>query len=403
MKKQYRLLEALCCLVYFSSYITRINFGVVVAEIIAAEGLDKSAVSVVVTTGFIAYGAGQLISGAMGDLFSAKKLIFIGFLVTSGCNLMIPFCRAVPMMAVVWFVNGMAQALMWPPMMKLMTCYLEGRYFSRAAVNISAAGAIGTIFVYLSAPLFIQIGSWKTVFYFSACMGILTAVIWNTALPRAIKQLKPVTGVQQAQPQPSPMAVPELIRKYGLVYICTAIIAQGVLRDGITTWMPSYITEVFHVKAAASILVSVILPLFAIFSLKFFGFLQQRLAENEIRLSARLFLICFLFMISWGMFYSQSMLLSVLLPALAIGLVHGINLMLTCVLPKRFAESGRVAFISGILNFFAYVGSALSAYGIARLSEAAGWQMTIWSWGLIAVIGFMMCGVCIRKFNTPSL
>lgn len=403
MKKYYRLLEILCCLVYFTSYITRINFGAVVAEIVTAEGFAKSTVSIVVVMGFISYGVGQLISGVLGDIFSAKRLIFTGFLATSACNLALPFCTAVPVMAVIWFFNGLAQAMMWPPLMKLMTQYLAGPRFSRVSANVVAASAVGTIFVYLTAPLFIRLESWRTVFYFSGGAGIVVAVVWITVLPRILAHLKPVVFAQKPETKEQADSVKNIIWKYGLVFICVAIIAQGLIRDGITTWMPSCIVEVFHMEAASSILVSVVLPLFAIFSLKLFSLIQQKWVKNEIKLSAVLFLICVVLISLWSVFYDGNVILSVLLPALVIGLVHGINLMLVCVVPKRFAGGGRVSMISGMLNFFTYVGSALSAYGMARLSEIFGWQATIWSWAAAAFMGLVMCCVCIRKFNEPSI
>jgi OPA family glycerol-3-phosphate transporter-like MFS transporter len=43
-----------------------------------------------------------------------------------------------------------------------------------------------------------------------------------------------------------------------------AIILQGMLRDGVTTWMPTYIADVYHLDTAISILTGIVLPLFSI-------------------------------------------------------------------------------------------------------------------------------------------
>ena len=52
-------------LVYMVSYITRINYGAVIAEIEASTGLPRTLLSMAVTASFISYGAGQVLSGAM--------------------------------------------------------------------------------------------------------------------------------------------------------------------------------------------------------------------------------------------------------------------------------------------------------------------------------------------------
>jgi sugar phosphate permease len=76
--KHIRFLSILCFMVYFTSYVTRINFGAIVAEVVLAEGFLKSSVSFVITAGFISYGIGQLISGVVGDKVNPKKIIFWG-------------------------------------------------------------------------------------------------------------------------------------------------------------------------------------------------------------------------------------------------------------------------------------------------------------------------------------
>ena len=52
-----------------------------------------------------------------------------------------------------------------------------------------------------------------------------------------------------------------------MALVMVAIVLQGALRDGVTTWMPSFISETFHLSSEVSILSGVCLPLFAIFSL----------------------------------------------------------------------------------------------------------------------------------------
>ena len=120
-KKSIRMLSILGWLVYFSSYITRLNFGAVLVEFLQAEGITKTAAAPITTALFITYGAGQLLSGYLGDRISPRLLIFGGLLVASVCNIIMPFVSpAIPIMTIVWGINGIAQAMMWPPLVKLM-------------------------------------------------------------------------------------------------------------------------------------------------------------------------------------------------------------------------------------------------------------------------------------------
>jgi OPA family glycerol-3-phosphate transporter-like MFS transporter len=113
-RKRIAQLTLLCCAVYFASYVTRLSFAAVIAEIVLREGYAKSAVAVVTTALFITYGAGQLISGVLGDRFSPKNIIFTGLAVSAVMNIAIPECMSIWDMTAVWAINGFAQALIWP-------------------------------------------------------------------------------------------------------------------------------------------------------------------------------------------------------------------------------------------------------------------------------------------------
>jgi len=89
--------------------------------------------------------------------------------------------------------------------------------------------------------------------------------------------------------------------------------------------------------------------------------------------------------------FSRSVLPCALLMAVITGCMHGVNLMLIGNLPAYFARYGKVSTVSGLLNACTYIGSALSTYGFAALSERFGWGFTIASWALIAGGGMVIC------------
>ena len=79
-----RILIGFCVAAYFVSYITRINYGTVLLEIVNSEGITKMSASMAVTGSFVTYGIGQLISGWLGDRIKPRYLMFIGLMVSAG-------------------------------------------------------------------------------------------------------------------------------------------------------------------------------------------------------------------------------------------------------------------------------------------------------------------------------
>lgn len=402
LHKYYKIFSWLCCMVYFTSYITRINLQAVVTEIVSAEGILKTDISFVLMMSFISYGAGQLVSGALGDKINPIRLIVYGFGLTVICNLIIPLCTNIVQMSVVWFANGFAQALMWPPLLKLMVMYLDGKRYSDTAANVSSSSAVATIFIYLIAPLFIKIGSWRTVFYFSAAAGVAMAVLWLAVMPRIIGKLPQREATESEEKVTGQETIGHIFKKYGLIFICLAIVFQGILRDGIATWLPSCINEVFKMETTVSILVSVVLPIFSAVCFKVVSVVQRKYFKNEVKLAGYFLAASFALSMIWSVCYSNSVVLSLICAALVNSLAHGINFLLICIVPKRFDNCKNISFLSGMLNFFTYVGSAISTYGIAKISEVGGWQATMWTWAAVAAFGTLMCVLCYKKYNTAK-
>ena len=72
-------------------------------------------------------------------------------------------------------------------------------------------------------------------------------------------------------------------------------------------------------------------------------------------------------------------------------------------IPPFFKKQGNVSTVSGLLNACTYIGSALSTYGIAVLSEKMGWGFTLAAWCAIAALGTAVCLLCIRPWRQKMM
>ena len=95
-----------------------------------------------------------------------------------------------------------------------------------------------------------------------------------------------------------------------------------------------------------------------------------------------------------AVFGGRSVILTAVMCALIVACMHGVNLVLISFLPGIYGNNENVSELSGTLNFMTYVGSAASAYGFALLSNNFGWNGTIISWVVIALLGTAAVGVC---------
>jgi len=398
-RKQIIFATSLFMAVYFISYLTRLNYNAVLAEMTANGGFTKAEASLPLTGLFVAYGFGQLVSGYLGDRIQPKLIILAGLLITTAMNLVMPFCAEAGVMTAVWSVNGVAQAMIWPPLVKIMTATFTPDDYKKACVRVSWSSSLGTIAVYLLAPVCILLSGWKLVFIVCGLLSAGMAVVWHSGyscLERQTgvlyqKEKAAVTAAENARFTPAVIAC--------MITVMLAVVMQGLLRDGPTSWMPVYISDAFGVSSSISILTGVVLPAFSIVSFQATSFLNRKVIKNEMTCAAAVFALgtagaAVLYVAA----YKQPVL-AVAMFALVTGCMHGVNLILIGLLPPRFEKYGKVSFISGLFNSCTYIGSAASIYGVAMATEKYGWLYSMGIWLAAAAVGTLLCVLCVRSWR----
>ena len=384
----------LLTLVYFSSYVTRINFAAVIQEVVTATGFSRTDLAVALTCLSTTYGFGQIVNGMLGDRVKPQNLILTGLLTATVINFAFPFLASSPtLMAVLWGLNGFAQAMMWPPIVKILVATMDDNMYSYAVVRVSWGSSIGTIAVYMISPLLIGAFGWQGVFFFSAAIGAVVTLLW--------KFLRGGIDMQAPQQQSNVPAKARIPRKalFPMAFIALGIIFQGMLRDGVTSWMPSYLSEIFNLGNQTSIFCTVSLAIFGMVSYTVATALYKRFFSNEVTCGGVIFIFSVVASLLLFFFFDGGAVLSILLMATLTACMHGINLMLITHVPKRFKKYGNISTISGAVNACTYIGSAIFTYAVAVLSESIGWQNTVGVWALIALLGTACCFIAAKPWK----
>lgn len=395
--RKLRLFTALCCLVYFTSYLTRLNYAAALTAIIADTGYARAAVSLGVTSSFFSYGLGQLISGCIGDRACPHLVILVGLAGSSLCNALLPLLPGVYLMAGLWCVNGFFQAMLWPPLVRIMAEYLEPADYRKCASAVAAAACLGTVAVYCAVPLAILLGGWQLAFFGAAVCGVLVLLVWYLSA-RAFGLHALAGGPAHWERQEAPPPVLTLWRESGLGLIALAIVLLGALRDGVTTWMPANLQDTYHLPPAGAIAITAVVSVFSIGGIYLASHLQEKL-QNELKTACILFAAGLCALALLVPFVQSSVLVSTTLMTANIALMHGANNMLIGRAPAHFYKYHCVSTMSGLLNFFVYVGASVSTYGIALLSGHLGWTITVAVWALLALLGTLCCLARIKTWQ----
>lgn len=385
----------LCSLTYMVGYLNRQNYSAVMVDMITTEGYAKTTASLALTGLFFSYGIGQIISGYLGDHISPTVLVGGGILTSAAMNLLIPFCPNAVAMTVVWCVNGMAQAMLWPPMVKMMSVLYTPVDYARKVAWISYFGHVGTIIVYLLSMVLVRMSGWRAIFFFSAAAGIIMGAIWFWGLRRVGTWVHiDWFGQEQGAGASVPVKKKPLSRNAVIVLVVVgiAIVLQGIIRDGVHSWMPTFFAETFHVESGSAILSGVLTPLMAIGCVELATQLEYKVFHDEIPAA----ICCYAVMaVASGIIWltgSASPVLSLLLLALSGGAASGANMILIAHVPSHFRNTGYISTIAGVLNACTYVGSIIATYGIAAMTERSGsWSSALMIWTLSGAGGVLLC------------
>ena len=401
-------LIALCSFLYFTSYFARKDFAAVTVGILNDGAIDKQVAGLIGTAMFVMYGIGQLISGYLGDRLRPKVLILIGLGTTAACNLVMPFVPTQYLMIPVWAVNGLAQAMLWPPIVRILSQYLPHETYVKASLLVTSAAHIATILLYLYVPVCLTYFSWKAVFISAATLAAVMFAVFivglSVCLPKdseVIESNAPVNAkTTVTKPQNNLF---KLLMEAGIIPIFCAIVAMGFLRDGIESWLPTLYAEAFNRDPSESTLISVVLPIFAILSIVIITALHKKVFCNEVFGSAVMFTlsaaICIPLLVLITAESAVGRVVCLVLAALVCGTMHACNFLLISCLPGRFASVGRAAGASGFCNACVYVGAAVSTYGLALISELFSWRGAIGSWLIVSIAGLLMCLLAYKRYT----
>lgn len=397
MKKNsvYNVIFPLCWASYFIAYLGRLNYGAVIAEMVVAEGFSNSACGLVSTGFFICYGGGQLISGVLGDRIGAKQMVFMGLAVSGLCNLAMAFMPGPGYMLWVWCFNGLAQSMTWAPILRAFSQYLPPEPRKRACVNIATTYPLGTLAVFGLSGLVIMLAGWRQVFFITWAIMTLMSVVWFVVFSYMERSYPTVTdtapvesGVQPAPTAPVPLGRSVLVM---LAVIGCALAMQGALRDGIMTWIPTYLNSTFGVGTTFSIFATMVLPIVNLSGAYISNFLLLRLNKNELQASMLLFVAGGGAAVLLALFGRGSLVVSVAAFAVITSCMTGTNVLMVHIIPTYFVRYGRVSTVSGAVNATVYIGSSLATFGIGAIADTFGWGALLAALCLVAGAGAVFC------------
>lgn len=388
--KKSKLIVAAMWVLYCASYFIRTCYAATIAPL-AEEGIySKGEIGLIGTAFFICYGVGQLISGLIGDKINPFFMVMFGSVLGAVCCFLMPAAGSLGVLIGVWAANGLFQSMLWSPILRLFSETIDESLSKKAILNIALSLPVGTVLAYLMSSMIIKYLNWKYVFIFGGSVVVIAVLFAGFAIFCSEKDIEKVPVIQkqnaEAHNNVNKKGLAAVAVSSGLLFIMIPSILHGMMRDGITNWVPAMISEVYGVSTSFSVFVTIALPIFNAFGAYLVTPLYKKLGENEMKtagvtgFAALVPLLIMLFMNKLPVY------VIIVLLAVTTSVMYALNYLIISLVPVRFSKFGFTSGISGILNSGAHIGCALSSYGFGAISEKAGWSAVIIVWIVSSVL-----------------
>ena len=167
--------------VYATFYVCRLAFSASKKGMIEQGAYTPAEIGYIGSAMLFAYAIGKIVNGFIADRVNVKKYIMLGLFVSSLANLLVGFHIPALMLAVVWFVNGFAQASGAPCCVVALSRWWpkekRGTYYG----IWSCSNNLGEVLAYVvSAGIVVWVGkafgpdwAWRSCFWGATAFGFI--------------------------------------------------------------------------------------------------------------------------------------------------------------------------------------------------------------------------------------
>ncbi len=403
LKRKQQILIVIACLVYSFAYTGRYSYNANIAPIMAFYNVTRAEAGLTGTFFFFAYGAGQLIH-AIFCRFYPRKYIIPGVLGVSAILNIAVFC-GVPFGAIkyLWLLNGICQSVLWPTLVLVLSDTMDSVMMKQAVFAMSLTVVIGTVISYGGSAIFNLFDLFRGAFLLGAVLMVAIGIAWligydvltleNAGLAEAHAASSEATTAGGGSRKRA--ANGALI---GLFAVCGLFMAvDNFVKDGLNTWTPVILKERFGVGDSLSIVLTVALPFCGVFGAMLALRMNRKIRDFR-ALSGSLLLL--LSVCICGILLSmklESMVLTVAFLGVVSCFAHGINSIMTSIMPFAMRDKVNPGFLAGLMNSAGYVGSTASAYGLGVIADRTDWNTVMY------ILLFASVGVTLLAWGTVLL
>ncbi|MBE6556683.1 MAG: MFS transporter [Ruminococcaceae bacterium] len=412
--KQYAWLVLLSFgFMYLFFYNGRQNINLVMTQMAEELGSTTAALGVVSSALFWCYAFGQLINGRLGAFLGYKRLMIVGTVASAVLNVVISFQHSIPVIAVLWGLNGFFQSMVWSNGLGVVNKWWPSKQRGFATGLTTFFSGMAQVTTYLSILLCLHLNpewGWRAAFRFPMLPLLLSLIAFicffkNSPSDAGLAEFEQADDASGAE-------LEALIKQKGYFYpykllfsepkvliFCLISAIAGIGRYGLLTWIPTYFTEELGLSIKDGIFSSILLPFGQACAMFIFPIMTDKLlkGKREPMLIIASCITC-VGMVVFPFIRHQagaSLMLFVL----------GVFAMVTGVIWTIAGDIGGKALSStvvGVFDWAVYMGAAVQAMLFGFVKDTFGWKAIFVIIAILYVI-LLVLTLLSRKMKTKNI
>lgn len=401
---------------YLFFYNGRQNINLVMTQMAEGLGSTTAALGVVSSALFWCYAFGQLINGRLGAFFGYKRFMMVGIIASAIINVIISFQHSIPVIAVLWGLNGFFQSMVWANGLGVVNKWWPKSKRGFASGLTTAFTGFAQVVTYLSILLCLDWNpewGWRAAFRYPMIPMVLMLIAFAVFFKEKPEDVGLAPFVEEdAASAKRDAEMEENIKKKGYLYpylvlfsepkviiFCLISAIAGVGRYGLITWIPTYFQESMGLSIKDGIFSSILLPIGQGCAMFVFPLITDKLFKGKREPMLILAsVVTFVGMCIFPFITAQT-------PASIMLFVLGVSSMVTGVIWTIAGDMGGRAFAStivGVLDWAVYMGAAVQAMVFGFVKETFGWPAIFITIGCLYII-MLILTLLARKMKTKRI
>ena len=415
--KRYKCLAWLVLLsfgfMYLFFYNGRQNINLVMTSMVTELNTTTEALGMVSSSLFWCYAFGQLINGRLGAFFGYKRFMIIGVVGSAILNVVISFQHSIPVIAVLWGLNGFFQSMVWSNGLGVVNKWWPSKKRGFATGLATFFSGMAQVTTYLSVLFCIDLNpewGWRAAFRYPMIPLVLSLIAFIFFFKNAPKD----AGLAEFEEKDDDRnaELDAMIKEKGYFYpylllfsepkvliFCLISAIAGIGRYGLLTWIPTYFVEEMGVSIKEGIFSTILLPFGQACAMFIFPIITDKLLKGKrepMLIIASVITFCGMIVFP---FIKHQTAASVML------FVLGVFAMVTGVIWTIAGDIGGKALSStvvGVLDWAVYMGAAVQSAMFGFIKNRFGWPYIFIIIGVLYVI-LLVLTLIARKMKTRRI